>query len=124
MLRVYLHSKGDVKGIQFKYCHFISLKVQKSCSNLVHSSLLSFNTGFLSKRSASEGSSAEKAENSLSSEVDFKASSIIDCACKCEVFIRLTIAFVCCEATALMDGCIKSMPECFICYDDLTPGGV
>ena len=47
----------------------------------------------------------------------------IDCACRCDVSIELTIQFVYCEAIALLQGCLKAKSACSICLDEFVPGG-
>ena len=48
---------------------------------------------------------------------------LIDCACRCDVSIELTIQFVYCETTALLQGFLNSKCECSICNEELDPTG-
>ena len=56
--------------------------------------------------------------------IEDRASGIpIDCACKCDISIELTIQFVYCEATSLLQGCLNSKSACSIYMDELVPTG-
>ena len=56
--------------------------------------------------------------------IEDRASDIsIDFACRCDVSIELTIQFVYCEATSLLQGCLNSKSACSIYMDELVPTG-